>query len=56
MAPFQVFFIRGVKNSTSGLSREEFAAIEAYLKDPTGGVLIFVADSREHPLTPAAWT
>src|SRR5215467_1555863 len=46
MAPFQVFFIRGVKNLyTRGSHAEEFAAIEAYLKDPNpAAVLIFVAD------------
>ena len=46
MAPFQVFFIRGVKNLyTRGSHAEEFAAIEAYLKDPNpDAVLIFVAD------------
>ena len=46
MAPFQVFFIRGVKNLyTRGSHAEEFAAIEAYFKDPNpAAVLIFVAD------------
>jgi len=46
MAPFQVFFIRGVKSLyTRGSHAEEFAAIEAYLKDPNpDAVLIFVAD------------
>jgi DNA polymerase-3 subunit delta len=46
MAPFQVFFIRGVKNLyTRGSHAEEFAAIEAYLKDPNpDAVVIFVAD------------
>jgi DNA polymerase III subunit delta len=46
MAPFQVFFVRGVKNLFSrGASQEKFAAIEAYCKDPTpNAVLIFVAD------------
>jgi len=46
MAPFQVFFIRGVKNLYGrGSHAEEFAAIEAYLKDPNpAAVLIFVAD------------
>lgn len=46
MAPFQVFFIRGVKNLyTRGSHAEEFAAIEAYMKDPNpAAVLIFVAD------------
>ena len=46
MAPFQVFFVRGVKNLYGrGSHAEEFAAIEAYLKDPNpDAVLIFVAD------------
>src|SRR5712692_10750650 len=46
MAPFQVFFIRGVKNLYGrGSHAEEFAIIEAYLKDPNpDAVLIFVAD------------
>jgi DNA polymerase-3 subunit delta len=46
MSPFQVFFIRSVKNLyTRGSHAEEFAAIEAYLKDPNpDAVLIFVAD------------
>src|SRR4029077_916113 len=46
MAPFQVFFIRGVKELyTRGSHAEEFAAIEAYMKDPNpDAVLIFVAD------------
>jgi DNA polymerase-3 subunit delta len=46
MAPFQVFFIRGVKNLYGrGSHDEEFAAIEKYVKDPNpAAVLIFVAD------------
>jgi DNA polymerase III subunit delta len=46
MAPFQVFFVRGVKNLyTRGSHAEEFAAIEAYAKDPNpAAVIIFVAD------------
>src|SRR5437660_983814 len=46
MAPFQVFFIRGVKNLYGrGSHAGEFAAIEQYLKDPNpAAVLIFVAD------------
>ncbi|HKW75291.1 MAG TPA: DNA polymerase III subunit delta [Terriglobales bacterium] len=46
MAPFQVLFIRGVKNLYSrGSHEEEFAAIEAYVKDPNpAAVLIFIAD------------
>jgi DNA polymerase-3 subunit delta len=46
MAPFQVFFIRGVKTLYSrGSHKEEFAAIEAYCKNPNpNAVLVFVAD------------
>ncbi len=46
MAPFQVFFVRGVKELYGrGSHAEEFAAIEAYVKDPNpAAVLIFVAD------------
>src|SRR3954470_17649769 len=52
MAPFQVFFIRGVKSLyTRGSHKEEFAAIEAYCKDPNpNALLIFVA---AHIPTPA---
>ncbi len=46
MSPFQVFFIRGVKNLYGrGKHDDEFAAIEAYFKDPNpDALLIFVAD------------
>jgi DNA polymerase-3 subunit delta len=46
MAPFQVFFVRGVKNLFGrGSNEEKLAAIEAYCKDPNpDAVLIFVAD------------
>jgi DNA polymerase III subunit delta len=46
MAPFQVLFVRGVKELYGrGLHAEEFAAIEAYIKDPNpAAVIIFVAD------------
>jgi len=46
MAPFQVFFVRGVKELyTRGSHADEFAAIETYMKDPNpDGVIIFVAD------------
>ncbi len=46
MAPFQVFFVRGVKNLYGrGSHADDFAAIEAYVKDPNpAAVLIFVAD------------
>src|SRR3954467_2857023 len=44
MAPFQVFFIRGVKNLFGrGSNDEKLEAIEAYSKDPNpDAVLIFV--------------
>ncbi len=46
MSPFQVFFIRGVKNLYGrGKHDEEFSAIEGYFKDPNpDALLIFVAD------------
>jgi DNA polymerase-3 subunit delta len=46
MAPFQVFFIRGVKNLFGrGSNDEKLTAIEQYCKDPNpAAVLIFVAD------------
>jgi DNA polymerase-3 subunit delta len=46
MAPFQVFFIRGVKALYGrGSHKEEFAAVEAYCKNPNpNALLIFVAD------------
>jgi len=46
MSPFQVFFIRGVKALYGrGSHAEEFAAIEAYCRNPNpDAVLIFVAD------------
>src|SRR6476660_5697537 len=46
MAPFQVFFIRGVKTLFGrGSNEEKLAAIEAYVKDPNpDAVLIFIAD------------
>src|SRR5919108_5046329 len=46
MAPFQVFFVRGVKNLFGrGSNEEKLAAIEVYCKDPNpNAVLIFVAD------------
>jgi len=51
MAPFQVFFIRSVKSLYGrGSHAEEFAAIEAYCKDPNpAAVLIFVADHLSIP-------
>jgi DNA polymerase-3 subunit delta len=46
MAPFQVFFIRGVKALYGrGSHQEEFAAIKEYCRNPNpDAVLIFVAD------------
>src|SRR5258707_15368678 len=46
MAPVQVFFVRGVKELYGrGSHADEFAAIEAYMKDPNpDAVIIFVAD------------
>ena len=46
MAPFQVFFVRGVKNLFGrGSNEEKLAAIEQYCKDPNPDALIvFVAD------------
>jgi len=46
MAPFQVFFVRGVKALYSrGSHQEEFAAIEEYCRNPNpDAVLVFVAD------------
>src|SRR5437899_10256979 len=46
MAPFQVFFVRGVKNLFGrGSNEEKLAAIEAYCKHPNpDAVLIFAAD------------
>lgn len=46
MAPFQVFFVRGVKTLFGrGSNEDKLAAIEEYCKDPNpAAVLIFVAD------------
>ena len=46
MAPFQVFFVRGVKALFGrGSNEEKLAAIEAYCKDPNPNALVvFVAD------------
>lgn len=46
MAPFQVFFVRGVKNLFGrGSNQEKLNAIEQYCRDPNpDAVLIFVAD------------
>jgi DNA polymerase-3 subunit delta len=46
MAPFQVFFVRGVKNLFGrGSNEEKLAAIEEYCKNPNpAALIIFVAD------------
>src|SRR5262245_44937459 len=46
MAPFQVFFVRGVKNLFGrGSNEDKLKAIEEYARDPNpDAVLIFVAD------------
>src|SRR6195256_6862270 len=46
MAPFQVFFVRGVKQLFGrGSSQEKLAAIENYCRNPNSDALvIFVAD------------
>src|SRR5579872_5584293 len=46
MAPFQVFFVRGVKNLFGrGSNEDKLSAIEEYCKNPNpDAVLIFVAD------------
>jgi DNA polymerase-3 subunit delta len=54
MAPFQVFFVRGVKALFGrGSNEEKLAAIEAYCKNPNpAAVLIFVADHINIPADP----
>jgi len=51
MAPFQVLFVRGLKNLYGrGSKKEEFAAIDAYFRSPNpGAVLLFVADHLRIP-------
>ncbi|NYF79488.1 DNA polymerase III subunit delta [Granulicella arctica] len=51
MAPFQVFFIRGLKNLYGrGSKKEEFAAIDAYFRSPNPqALLLFVADHLRIP-------
>src|SRR6201988_5297504 len=51
MAPFQVFFVRGVNNLYGrGSNEEKLGAIEAYCKDPNpDAVGIFVADNISIP-------
>src|SRR5271168_5143322 len=54
MAPFQVLFIRSLKNLyTRGAKKEEFAAIDAYFRSPNPQALIlFVADHLRIPADP----
>src|SRR5713226_7843624 len=54
VAPFQVFFVRGVKNLFGrGSNDEKLSAIEQYCKDPNpAAVLIFVADHISIPADP----
>ena len=54
MAPFQVFFIRGLKALyTRGAKKEEFAAIEEYFRSPNPqSLVIFVADHIRIPSDP----
>jgi DNA polymerase III subunit delta len=54
MAPFQVFFIRGLKGLyTRGAKKEEFAAIEEYFRSPNPqSLIIFVADHIRIPSDP----
>jgi DNA polymerase III subunit delta len=51
MAPFQVFFIRGLKNLYGrGSKKPEFEAIDAYFRSPNPqSLLIFVADHLRIP-------
>ncbi|HET7348395.1 MAG TPA: DNA polymerase III subunit delta [Acidobacteriaceae bacterium] len=54
MAPFQVLFIRNLKNLyTRGAKKEEFAAIDAYFRSPNPQALVlFVADHIRIPSDP----
>ncbi len=54
MAPFQVFFVRGLKALyTRGAKKEEFAAIEEYFRSPNPQcVILFVADHIRIPSDP----
>jgi DNA polymerase III subunit delta len=54
MAPFQVFFVRGLKALyTRGAKKEEFAAIEEYFRSPNPQCLIlFIADHIRMPSDP----
>ncbi|HSY00849.1 MAG TPA: DNA polymerase III subunit delta [Acidobacteriaceae bacterium] len=54
MAPFQVLFIRNLKNLyTRGAKKEEFAALSSYFRSPNPqALLIFVADHIRIPSDP----
>src|ERR1700744_1854211 len=54
MAPFQVFFIRGLKSLyTRGAKKDEFAAIEEYFRSPNPqSLVLFVADHIRIPSDP----
>jgi DNA polymerase-3 subunit delta len=51
MAPFQVIFIRNIKSLyTRGAKKDEFAALDAYGRDPNPqAVLLFIADHLHIP-------
>ena len=51
MAPFQVLFVRGLKNLYGrGSKKDEFAAIDGYFRSPNPGALVlFVADHLRIP-------
>jgi DNA polymerase-3 subunit delta len=51
MAPFQVIFVRNLKNLyTRGAKKEEFAAIDAYFRRPNPqAVILFIADHLSIP-------
>ncbi len=54
MAPFQLFFLRGLKTLYGrGAKKEEFAAIDAYFRSPNPqALLLFVADHFRVPADP----
>jgi DNA polymerase-3 subunit delta len=54
MAPFQVFFVRGLKALyTRGAKRDEFAAIDKYFRSPNPqSLILFVADHLRIPSDP----
>jgi DNA polymerase III subunit delta len=54
MAPFQVFFVRGLKALyTRGAKKDEFAAIEEYFRSPNPQcVILFIADYIRIPSDP----